>query len=276
MSITASFSLTLEEWLEAGHVHGNPIQIRKKRASWVLMAWLLVPMLPFVATFVLNFTPYSLPPQVLDRIVPSFLTASLIGAVLLLSGPSLRKLTPWLAILLIVGGLGIAIYSAFTDHRTIASRPAPTDAVSMVVDGVWPLMPWVMMLLGMTLATRRLLERVARREWESSPALRNPMTVIITDTGLTLEQADQTHQFQWTAFLKVRESKDLFVLYTSENRIHILPKRAFNPKDLSALGELLKSKVVPADAISTAFGVIPTPQANSPVHVQPLEPREFI
>src|SRR5215208_5542453 len=99
MSITVSYSLTLEEWLEAGHVHRNPIQVRKRRSSLVLMGWLLVPILPFVANFILAFTPYAIPPQVINQMSPFILAGGLIGAVLLLSGPSMRKTTPWLAIL---------------------------------------------------------------------------------------------------------------------------------------------------------------------------------
>src|SRR3954469_4617846 len=129
MSITTSYSLTLEEWLEAGHVHRNPIQVRKKRSSLVLIVWLLVPMLPFVAIFVLNFTPYSLPPQVLDRIMPFVLTAALIFAILFLSGPTQRKGTSWLTILLILGGVGIGIYSALADQSTPPGRPAPTGVI---------------------------------------------------------------------------------------------------------------------------------------------------
>lgn len=272
MSITASYSLTLDEWLEANRLHRNPIQLRSRRSSLVLMAWLMVPILPFVANFILAFTPYAVPPQVLNRVAPYILAGFLIGAVLFLSGPSQRKSTPWLATALIAGGVGVGISQAFTE--VLVPEPATNEPFS-VLKAIWPLVPWIIILVGMVISTRRFLERVALREWESSGALRNPTTVTVAEGGVTFEQADQTHQFQWTAFVKVRESKELFVLYASENRLHILPKRAFAPKDLAALAAWLKSKVVPADPISTAFSPIVKPR-NPPVQVQPLESREFM
>jgi len=45
----------------------------------------------------------------------------------------------------------------------------------------------------------------------------------------------------WSAYLRIRETKDLFLLYTQSNFAQILPKRCFdNPDDMAKYRQILK------------------------------------
>lgn len=75
------------------------------------------------------------------------------------------------------------------------------------------------------------------------PNLHGPFQVDISESGIRLESAKGIWDLRWTAYTKVMETKNLFVLYQGDCEFSLLPKEAFAPEQLSEFRELLRMKI---------------------------------
>jgi hypothetical protein len=123
---------------------------------------------------------------------------------------------------------------------------------------------------------KRKLDDLARVEWESNPTLRSRCTIMLDEAALVLVQEYRQATWQWPAFIKFDETKTLLLLYISERSFLPIPKRAFSAVDLAVMSKFLTATLPPAKPNVAGFEVISKPVASTPVHVQPLESREFM
>jgi len=138
---------------------------------------------------------------------------------------------------------------------------------------------WGMSMVSIWISVMWMLRNIPRAEWKSNPFAQRPTTVAASESGLLFHQEDRKSDYTWNAFMNFRETAVIFLLYVGESSFVMIPKRAFaTAADLDAFSQLLRGAVVPAVPASTAF----KPQAVSmappplPVHVQPLESRQFM
>jgi hypothetical protein len=79
------------------------------------------------------------------------------------------------------------------------------------------------------------------RHWENRPDLHRHQTVDISAEAVALSDTTCTHNFQWPAFIKGEETRNLFLLFTWQSNALMIPKRAFASAEQSeAMRNLMK------------------------------------
>ena len=81
-------------------------------------------------------------------------------------------------------------------------------ALAAVALGVWQYAAWI-------------------RTLRSTPALKGPYRIVLTETGISGFSDLVTGESAWGAFIGWREGRDLFLLYSGSQSMHALPKRWF-------------------------------------------------
>src|SRR5947209_7473335 len=123
---------------------------------------------------------------------------------------------------------------------------------------------------------KRKLHDLANLEWQSNPTLRSQCMVTLDDVALMLVQEYRQATWQWPAFVKFDETRNLLLLYSSERSFLPIPKRAFSAADLILFSKFLEKTLPPAVPNPGGFEVISKPLRPTPIHVQPLESRDFM
>jgi len=96
-------------------------------------------------------------------------------------------------------------------------------------------------LISSTLRQSHLRKRL-RERWNQ----RGPTEVIVSETGLIVNEQNSHSEVAWSRFINLRESKDHFLLYQSADLYSIVPKRGFaNEQDISTFREIIKRVVRP-------------------------------
>jgi hypothetical protein len=100
---------------------------------------------------------------------------------------------------------------------------------------------WLTILLYVsTIAAHNHRSRLPRH-WEARPDLHRHQTADITAEGLTFSDTVSRREYQWPAFVKGEETKNLFLLFTSESQALMIPKHAFETPELAdAMRNLMK------------------------------------
>jgi len=140
----------------------------------------------------------------------------------------------------------------------------------------WPVGGGLLIMMIVWIALRRKLRGLARVEWESNATLRGWSRTTIDESALAVVQEHRQATWKWPAFVKFDETPTMFLLYISHRAFLPIPRRAFSVSDLEEFSDFLIRRVPCANPRSAGFKVIPKPPPPSPLHVQPLESREFL
>jgi len=68
----------------------------------------------------------------------------------------------------------------------------------------------------------------SRSSYRKSSSLKYPIRYSLSDDVISQESAVGRAEVLWTAFVRARETRDLFLLYINKNLAHVIPKRAFS------------------------------------------------
>lgn len=80
----------------------------------------------------------------------------------------------------------------------------------------------------------------ARQFVKKNPTKLGPSKVSISSHGVDYESLQANTTAKWSAYPRILETKDLFLLYTQSNIAQILPKRCFeNPDEINDLRKIL-------------------------------------
>lgn len=80
--------------------------------------------------------------------------------------------------------------------------------------------------------TLNLLQRyLIYRNWKSNPSIREPVNIEVTEEGIDFEGATFKSAIKWQIYTNFLESKNLFMLYQSNNLFNMIPKRAFSSNE---------------------------------------------
>jgi len=81
----------------------------------------------------------------------------------------------------------------------------------------------------------------ARNFVRKNPDALGPITQTVGPSGVSTESARGQGTSAWNAYQRVRETRDLFLLYPQSNFAIIVPKRCFNtPNDIQKYREIIK------------------------------------
>jgi hypothetical protein len=116
-----------------------------------------------------------------------------------------------------------------------------------------PILPWLLAsggLIGWALAAPYL---TVRRAWLGQPAMQLQQTVEISDAGLVIDDEQSRNEYKWNAFIRLVESRNLFLFFPSNLVFIMIPKRAIPPGELDAFRMMLNERLT----LRGAFPVLP-------------------
>jgi hypothetical protein len=284
MNITLDYTLTYDEFAEAHRAHRTPIRTQKPRSWRTLLGGIATALglLIFLALTTLRPIPNTPPgrheffidPTIPIVLIPHACVAAFLWLVFRRS-PALRK-SACLIYLALALGAALVAYSNYLDRQLPPPPPPPPSPNSNSLQLFLPLLSWILVFAAVWVALYRILRNFGRAEWDGNPSLQHPVKLTITPTTLVFRQQDRQTEYRWPAFVKYRQSPNLFLLYVSESGFEIIPRRAFaDLLELHAFEELLRSTLPTPDPTS----IIPPrilPPPPLPIHLQPLESRDFI
>jgi hypothetical protein len=90
-----------------------------------------------------------------------------------------------------------------------------------------PHIPWIAALVFILVLALYAQLRAQKMLWKQNPMLQRPKTAEIDANGIVIQDASARLEYQWAAFSKARETKNLFVLFFGPASYVMLPKRAF-------------------------------------------------
>jgi hypothetical protein len=97
---------------------------------------------------------------------------------------------------------------------------------------------------GIVTASLFSIKARVKTSFASDPSINNPMEIIITNDGMTINAYKTIVNPSWEDIYRYLIVKDTIYIYTSELKSIIIPKRFFeNENDINTLTELLKNKV---------------------------------
>ena len=120
-----------------------------------------------------------------------------------------------------------------------------------------PILPWLLVSGGLIVWALAAPYLTVRRAWLGQPAMQLQQTVEITDAGLVIDDEQSRNEYKWNAFIRLVESRNLFLLFPSNLVFVMIPKRAVPPGELDAFRFTLNERLT----LRGAFPVLP-PKPN--------------
>jgi hypothetical protein len=114
---------------------------------------------------------------------------------------------------------------------------ASTSNPQLRRDAIAGAIPFIIILGIVTLMAWWFGKAYYRRYWASLEELHRPRSIQIDDGGVGINDGAIATSYAWRAFVRWRETENLFVLYTSKIGFVMIPKRAIGP-DASAVATL--------------------------------------
>lgn len=145
---------------------------------------------------------------------------------------------------------GAAMIATLTDFNT-SHFWAPTRFQLMLLATA----PWVAFITADQLNGWLRRRWAAATQWFSNPGATRPSSMDINDQHLTV--ADDVVQItcRWSAFVRARETENLFILIWGSGRSLLIPKRAFaGPAELGAMRSLIQTKVQNCQLLVSPIG----------------------
>ena len=283
MNISADYTLTYEDWTEAQRTHRA--RARKAEAgTWGTVLGAIAAAMGiviFLAVVTIRPVPDGAPGEFfIDPTIPFLLIPQACIAAFvwffLRRWCSLGKILWLIYIGLIISALIVA-YNGYLDRQRPPPPPPPPSANPPTTwEAYSPMLSWMFVFIAVWIVIFHLLRNLGRSQWDTSRTLRNPVHLMASPASIVFQQPHRRCEYQWSAFLKYRASANLFLLFTSQNAIEIIPRRGFSdPLVLDEFEQLLQS-VLTTDFVTASPGRPPSLPPPPPVHVQPLESREFM
>ena len=79
-----------------------------------------------------------------------------------------------------------------------------------------------------------------RRDFRKHPNFSREQTAHISEGGVLYKNEVSQSEVKWEAFVKFRETRNLFMLFSGGRLFHIVPKRAFSETGVDEFRELLQ------------------------------------
>ena len=164
---------------------------------------------------------------------------------------------------IVSAAVAVTVIQALIPKRGDTSPP-PVNQDSTLLGALVPILPWLLIFGFIWFFVLHQLRGKGSilQGWKSSPHFQRPVAFEIFDAGTSWTNAVSRIQYKWDAYVRVRESPTLFLLYTGYTPTVIVPKRAFASKEaITAFRELVRWKV--ASRSLPAFPVTLTPHAHA-------------
>ena len=85
---------------------------------------------------------------------------------------------------------------------------------------------------------------IMAKKWKKQHTLHKPINISVNSEQIKLKSESFNFIGKWSYYYHYKESKNLFLIYSSDHSLHIVPKRAFeNSQAIDDFSQLLKAKV---------------------------------
>jgi hypothetical protein len=133
-----------------------------------------------------------------------------------ISSDNLKRLRPLLTIIAVVLAASIAFGYASS---------GPSGLVpSLLRGGIWGILFFPTFLLLICYVSTYF---AAKSLFKSNVNLQNPIHYSFSDDIVIQEMATGRAELRWNTFIRVKETRDLFLLFVQKQLAHPIPKRAF-------------------------------------------------
>lgn len=113
------------------------------------------------------------------------------------------------------------------------------DGSKSATDAAWfPLL--VVVVLGYIFVFRPWC---FRWNYRKTPAMHEPISIDLGDGGMAYSSENGQGEIPWRLFIKWREGKKLFLIYSAPNLFHVVPKHLLPSDDVDKLRALLSEKL---------------------------------
>jgi hypothetical protein len=128
------------------------------------------------------------------------------------------------------------------------------------------LAPWVLLMLLHQFLTQSMTKRAAEQRFKSSEILKRVQTLVLDEHGLKRSDEVGEVSYSWGCFRRARETATLLLIVDQQQRVHILPKRAFDDDFAIAMARaLIQNHVKETQFLPqpSAFPVLPRASSNA-------------
>ena len=142
-----------------------------------------------------------------------------------------------------IGKLWLLVWSgAVLLFVCLISGSSPNGSPVSAAREVW----WVFLIYPIAVVVQCCVTTyfTSRNTYKNSVSLKGTMHYSFYDAGVTVESVTGRAELRWPAYLKVRESRHWFLLYTQRKLANPVPKRAFGSEnEIVEFRELLRRHV---------------------------------
>ena len=85
--------------------------------------------------------------------------------------------------------------------------------------------PWIIAVMLLPFILRLYTNSVIQIQWLKKPSLRRPKEIELNNEGVVVHDLHSVTAYRWSAFLRFRETENLFVLVTEDSTFLMVPKR---------------------------------------------------
>lgn len=122
--------------------------------------------------------------------------------------------------------------------------------------------PWLIVLLLMPLVVHWYARATIAAAWEQKPSLHRPKMLEFTDEHVLGSDVNSTSVYRWSAFVRYRETDNLFVLLTEDTTIVMVPKRYLNDHAMMvAFRAILQTHIGEGEFLTVPPGAFPVVNA---------------
>jgi hypothetical protein len=108
----------------------------------------------------------------------------------------------------------------------------------------FPILALSFLLISVKYFSNPFLKWNMKKQYESSPLLKEPQTISFDDEGINGETYLSSGLTKWAAIIEATETKDDFFFFISNKYAMFTPKRAFSDEDqIEQVRELAKEKL---------------------------------
>jgi hypothetical protein len=123
--------------------------------------------------------------------------------------------------------------------------------------------PWIVVLVAMVPFFNWYVKETRRLMWEQSPGLHRPHVLEVSDEGVVNSDTHGSSTYRWAAFVRFRETENLYILVLENSQFLMVPKRAISdPAMVMGFRAMIQSRIPEGYFLTPtqgAFPVLPPP-----------------
>lgn len=82
-----------------------------------------------------------------------------------------------------------------------------------------------------------------RQSFRQDNRLQQPFEAVVSQDGIDISSQTGSSKYEWSAFIRFAESKNLFLVYQAPKVFNVFPKRAFAPGEVESFRSLLSERI---------------------------------